>query len=216
MRRHSIESLVGLARFIPFLFLAIESTSGAALTTQLDGVWIGGFLLKENWITVSVRLTSDPRGVSGAADVSFADYENERGVALTQVVVEGSSVRFTAPCERGPIDFEGRESGGVISGTYRFRTASGSFGLTRVVSMSSRERATYFGAYELEPDYVASVFDYSGSSLRFIDYRTCQHTTLYPVAKDMFVSGPGQTMAYPQAHTFRFFRDAGGRLTGFS
>ncbi len=216
MRPHSLASWAGLARFIPLLLLAISSMSGAAPTTQLDGVWTGGFLLRESWITVSVRLASDPRGVSGAADVSFADYENERGVALTQVAVEGSRVRFTVPCERGPISFDSRSADGVLSGTYRFGQASGSFGLTRVMPLSARERATYYGAYEVEPNYVVSIFDYSGSNLRFIDYRTGQQSTLYPVARDVFVSGPGQTMAYPHAYTFRFFRDAGGRLSGLS
>jgi pimeloyl-ACP methyl ester carboxylesterase len=208
--------LGGLARFIPFLLLAVSSTSAAAPTTKLDGVWIGGFLHQEKWVTVSVRLTSQPKGLSGAADVSFADYENERGVALTAVAVEGSSVRFTAPCERGPIVFEGRESDGVISGTHRFAAASGSFGLTRVMPLSSHERATYYGAYEVEPDYVVSIFDYADSYPRFIDYRSGQQSTLYPVGRDVFVSGPGQTTAYPHAYTFRFFRDAGGRLNGFS
>jgi pimeloyl-ACP methyl ester carboxylesterase len=216
MRRHSLPGLGGLGRFIPFLLLAISSTSAAALATQLDGVWIGGFLNQEKWVTVSVRLTNQPKGLSGAADVSFADYENERGLALTAVTVEGSTLRFTAPCERGPVVFEGRESDGVISGTYRFGGASGSFGLTRVMSLSSRDRATYFGAYEVEPDYVVSIFDYAGSYPRFIDYRSGQQSTLYPVAKDVFVSGPGQTTAYPHAYTFRFFRDAGGRLNGVS
>jgi pimeloyl-ACP methyl ester carboxylesterase len=206
-----------LIRFVP-LFLVAASTASAAPTgaSQFDGVWIGGFLNKGTWVTVSVRLSNEPKGLSGVADLSFADYENERGVALTQISVEGSRVRFTAPCERGSVAFDGRLDEHVLSGTYRFGEASGSFGLTRVMPLSSKDRATYFGAYEVEPDYVASIFDYSGSNLRFIDYRTGQQSTLYPVARDIFVSGPGQTMAYPHAYTFRFFRDAGGRLSGVS
>ena len=206
----------GFVRLIPLILLAASPAQAATAPSGVDGLWIGGFLHQEKWVTVSVRLTNSPKGLGGAADISFADYENERGVALTQVVVQGSSVRFTAPSERGPIVFEGRVDERVLSGTYRFAEATGSFGLTHVMPLSSKEQATYFGAYEVEPDYVVSIFDYAGSNLRFIDYRTGQQSTLYPVAKDMFVSGPGQTMAYPHAYTFRFFRDAGGRLSGLS
>jgi pimeloyl-ACP methyl ester carboxylesterase len=206
----------GFVRLIPLILLAAPLALAATAPSGVDGLWIGGFLHQEKWVTVSVRLTSQPKGLSGAADVSFADYENERGVALTAVTVEGSSVRFTAPCERGPIVFEGQESDGVLSGTYRFAAASGSFGLTRIMPLTTRERATYFGAYEVEADYFVSIFDYAGSYPRFIDYRSGQQSTLYPVSKDAFVSGPGQTTAYPHAYTFKFFRDAGGRLNGVS
>lgn len=211
-------SLRHLIRLVPMVLLAASTAQAAPPAAgPFDGVWIGGFMNKENWVTVSVRLAGQTKVLSGTADVSFADYENERGLALTDVAAEGSTIRFTAPCERGSISFDGRMADGAISGTCRFAALSGSFGLTRVMPMTSRERAAYFGAYEFEAgNYVGSIFDYSDSYLRFIDYSTGQQNTLYPVSRDMFVSGPGQTMAYPQANKFRFFRDAGGKLTGFS
>ena len=180
---------------------------------DLEGVWIGGFVYQGSWVSVATRFDREAEGLVGAADVAFSDYEGERGVPLSVPMVEGPRVRFAIASRRGAILVDGRVNEGVLSGKYKFAKASGSFDVVRVVPMSPADRAPFYGAYELSPGHTLAVFEYAGTNLRFVDYESGQQSTLYPTSRDTFVSGPGQTMAAPVAHTFEFDRDAGGRVS---
>jgi len=193
--------------------LIVPAAAIAAPSHEMSGTWVGGFLYREDWITVILRVDAGSERITGTADVSFADYEWERGVPLDSVLVEGERLRFILPLERGRLSVNGRITGDVLSGTCVFAHRSHSFGLVHTIETTPEDRSAYYGAYELAPGHIVAVFDYSGTNLRFIDYHSGQQHTLYPVSKDSFVSGPGQTMAFPIAHTFLFIRDDQGRVT---
>ena len=192
-----------------FLLGALPAVSTAA--PRLDGDWTGGFVHRGTWVNLAAQLTSEPGGFKGLVDVAFADYESERGVALTDTYANGEKVRFTAPTTRGSIVFDGRVTPGRISGRYRFDGSSGTFGLVATAPLDSAARAGLYGAYEVAPGHVVSAFDLYGGNLRFTDYQTGQQSTMYPVASDSFVSGPGQSVAWPVTDTFKLVRGGEGR-----
>jgi pimeloyl-ACP methyl ester carboxylesterase len=83
--------------------------------------------------------------------------------------------------------------------------------LVATAPLDSAARAGLYGAYEVAPGHVVSAFDLNGGNLRFTDYHTGQQSTMYPVARDSFVSGPGQSVAWPVTDTFKLVRGADGR-----
>jgi pimeloyl-ACP methyl ester carboxylesterase len=181
--------------------------------TTLEGHWTGGFIHRGDWVTVDLTLKPGPHGFDGIADLAFTDYEGGRGITLTSTAIEGSRVRFTVPTARGPVAFDGRLTDGTIAGQYRLAEASGEFGMTRVIALNAADRGRLFGAYQLESGHVVSVIDFYGGNLRLVDYRTGQQNTLYPIASDRFISGPGQTVSYPVTLRVQFVMGATGRAT---
>src|SRR5262249_6700200 len=154
---------------------------------EIDGDWDGGFLYQGQWVTVTLHLGSASRGFEGTGDIDFTDYEGERGVTLTAATRDGSRIHFGLPTDRGAVAFDGRLAGGTISGRYRLGMAAGTFGASRVVALTSADRALLFGAYRLGPNHILSVFDFYGGTLRCIDYRSGRQNTLYTVADDSLI-----------------------------
>src|SRR5947209_13054743 len=198
---------------IAFTFLLL-SLNGLYATAQdsLDGGWAGGFMRNGNWVTLNVRFVSKQGGVSGTASVVFTSYEGQNGIALTAISLKDSRLHFEAPTNSGNIIFNGKLKDRTISGTYLSDGKRGIFGLTRIVNVSPDETAKLFGAYEVAPNHLISISDWGGANLRFVDYKSGQQNTLYPLSNDTFFSGPGQAMSYPITLKVRFVKDNQGRV----
>jgi uncharacterized protein len=191
---------------------SVPIDSIAAPANTLDGAWTGGFIYDNDWVTLDLQLAGDAKGFTGTADIAFTDYEGARGITLTATSFEGSLIRFKMPTDRGSISFTGRIIGAEISGTFRLAGTTGTFGVSHRAELTPSDRAPLYGAYQLAPGHVLSVFEFYGGNLRLVDYRSGQQNTLYPVSRDHFISGPGQTMSYPITLRADFPREGSGRV----
>src|SRR5688572_9622722 len=206
MRRFAIIALVAWS-----CCLFAGTSQGQPATLQGD--WIGGFMFNGNWVALNVRFNDAQGSITGTANIVFTDYENESGLALTAIEMKGSRVHFEARMRSGKIVFDATQAAGTISGTYAYAGKSGRFGLTRIANVSADQRVKLYGAYRASGNRVISICDWDGFRMRFVEYKSGQHHSLYPLAEDTFFSGPGQAVSNPITLKVRFVKDSSGQVT---
>ncbi|HKR60362.1 MAG TPA: alpha/beta fold hydrolase [Pyrinomonadaceae bacterium] len=196
---------------LPF---SVGQTKDSQTIQPLQGNWVGGFMLAGNWVTLNVSFVGAQGAIDGTASIVFTGYESQSGVALTSISLKNSRTHFEVQTNWGNITFDGKLTDRAISGTYLYAGKSGAFGLTRIVNLSPSVRSKLFGAYRAAPDHIISVFEWiDGTSLMFVDYRSGQINTLYPLSDDTFFSGPGRAVSYPTSLKVRFVKDDQGEVT---
>src|SRR6185503_6752613 len=190
-----------------------KQTAASPTIQPLQGNWVGGFMHEGNWVTLNVTFLSTEGGVDGTANIVFTGYESQNGVPLTALTLNDSRTHFEMLTTWGNITFNGKLTDRTISGTYQYAGGKGTFAITRVVSVGPSVRATLFGAYQVAPGHVVSVFEWvDGTSLMFVDYRSGQINTLYPLSEETFFSGAGRAVSYPASLKVRFIKDDKGEV----
>ena len=193
---------------------SVEQAKDPQTIQALQGNWVGGFMHEGSWVTLNISFESKPGGIDGTANIAFIGFENQSGVALTTISLKNFRTHFEMATNWGNIIFDGRLRDRTISGTYLYAGKRGDFGMTRVVSLSPSVRARLFGAYRVAPGHVTSVFEWvDGASLMFVDYRSGQVNTLYPLSEETFFSGSGRAVSYPVSLKVRFVKDGNGEVT---
>jgi hypothetical protein len=200
---------------VAFLFLAANSIASAAQPNpaSLQGDWVGGFMLDDYSVELSLHLVSTQDSLDGTADIAPTDYESQRAIPLSAFTVKNSRLHCEALTRWGNYVFDGKLAGRAISGTYGHAGKRGIFGVTRIAAINPDDRSKLFGLYEAKPHGFVAIFDYGGTNLRFVDYESGQQNTLYPLADDHFFGGPGQAMSFPRTLDVRFVKDSRGRAT---
>ena len=177
--------------------------------------WTGGFTINDRWHAVNVRFNA----TGGTADLvfpHFGGHENVINVAIANLRRGSGELHFEIPVRNGNVSFDGALKGESITGTYTYNDSKGPFGLTRWANVTAADLEKFYGAYRVAPDRVISVFRGWGyaRTLNFVDYKTGQVGTLWPLAENEFYAGDGLAVSFPVAHRVRFDRKADGAVTG--
>src|SRR5688572_19485743 len=217
-------AVTGVTRKLVLIFLLLLSgmapVSDAA--QPLPGsVWTGGFWLDEKWVAVNVRFSAQDQNSGGTADVISPYYggsENAINVPLENLKHTGDSLHFEVPVQTRKLIFDGRRNGNTISGNFVYGESKGTFGLTPWANVTLAALEKYYGAYQVAPDHVISIFrgwNYA-RTLNYVDYKTGQVGTLWPASEKEFFSGDGLAVSFPVTARVSFEMDSNGNPTSLT
>jgi pimeloyl-ACP methyl ester carboxylesterase len=211
-------ALIEWIAVLSFLFLALGC--GGARTQVIDGEWAGGFRLGADWTFARAHF-ADSKG-----DTVDLPYAYAAGLPVSGLVAAGGSVRFEVAAGSGPLVFEGRllESGARKGCTATLRIAGevsrgnerGPFELHRLRTLDAATLAGYSGAYQIEPDHLAYIqpWDELGGDHPVWFDESGEVRSLYPVAQDEFIVGPGAALPAPAEARVTFTRGPQGEIDG--
>ena len=183
-------------------------------------VWTGGFWVDGKWVALNVRFSAQNENSGGTADLISPYYggsENAINVPLDNVKQTADSLHFEIPGRQKAI-FDGQRNGGTISGNFVYGESKGTFGLTPWANVTLAALEKYYGAYQVAPDQVISIFrgwNYA-RTLNYVDYKTGQVGTLWPSSENEFFSGAGLAVSFPVTTRVSFALDANSKPTGLT
>jgi pimeloyl-ACP methyl ester carboxylesterase len=190
-----------------------------ALPQSVAGQWTGGFWVNGNWVAVLVTFPGETEKVGATANVIspvWGGRENAINVTVENLRQTGDVLHLEIPTPTQKVILEGTRSNNTISGQFVYGESKGSFGLTHWGDVAAADLPKYFGAYRVAPDRVISVFrgwSY-GRTLNYVDYKTGEVGTLWPVSDGEFFAGHGLGVSFPVTLRVSFNRDTAGNVTG--
>jgi uncharacterized protein len=205
------------------LSLLLLGAAGVPAPAQsaLPGEWIGGYETNGNYVAMKARFKADAGALGGALDLPQLRATN---VALAQVRFAAPQVHFELPRGTGALVFEGKLSGGAITGTFEYGDQRGTFHLVRTVTVDPEVLEQYLGEYQLGPDHYVTVrktedFEPFGG-IRFVESDSStpvlRFGKLFPASETAFYAGPARWVPYPVEVNVTFVKDEQGRVTGLN
>lgn len=170
---------------------------------EIEGTWVGGFEMEEEWICIVVYFSKEDGDIQGTADIG---QEDEWGLTLTQVRFEPPCLHFELPRDIGPLIFDGRLQEGVLSGEVEQADERDTFYLSLVVPIDPALYSECIGNYRLESDGTILFFGRSGMSDYLYYSVERRRVRIYPLSENTFFSVAGETIT--------FVRDEHGDVTG--
>jgi dienelactone hydrolase len=207
---------------LAFLLAGAPPHPAAAQEWPLQGTWTGGFMLREAWVAVNLRVAAPGDSAGDTADLLFPSYggaENAINVAVEALNQTPNSVHFEVPAARNQrVVFDGRADDASITGKFVHGQTTGTFGLTRWTRLPLDSLEKYYGAYRVSPDRVISILRGWGTprSLNFVDYKTGEVGTLWPSSGREFYAGVGLFVSFPVALRVSFDQESAGNVTTLS
>ncbi|HEV2883714.1 MAG TPA: alpha/beta hydrolase, partial [Pyrinomonadaceae bacterium] len=173
------------------------------------------------WVALNVRFSAQNQNSGGTADLISPYYggsENAINVALENLKQTGDGLHFEVPVQTRKAIFDGRQNGRTISGNYVYGESKGTFGLTPWANVTLAALEKYYGAYQVAPDRVISIFrgwNYT-RTLNYVDYKTGQVGTLWPSSENEFFSGDGLAVSFPVTTRVSFALDSNSNPTSLT
>ena len=189
-----------------------------ALPQSVGGQWTGGFWVNGNWVAVLVTFPRETEKVDATANVVspvWGGRENAINVTVENLKQTGDVLHLEIPTPTQKVILDGTRSNNTISGRFVYGESKGSFGLTQWGDVAPVNLPKYYGAYRAAPDRIVSVFrgwSY-GRTLNYVDYKTGDVGTLWPVSDGEFFAGHGLGVSFPVTLRVSFNRDATGNVT---
>jgi uncharacterized protein len=189
-----------------------------ALPQSVAGQWTGGFWVNGNWVAVLVTFPLETDKVGATANVIspvWGGRENAINVTVENLKQTGDLLHLEIPTPTQKVILDGTRSNNTISGRFVYGESKGSFGLTHWGDVAPVDLPKYYGAYRAAPDRVVSVFrgwSY-GRTLNYVDYKTGEVGTLWPVSDGEFFAGHGLGVSFPVTLRVSFNRDAIGNVS---
>jgi pimeloyl-ACP methyl ester carboxylesterase len=165
-----------------------------AADAPLSENWIGEFRLGDAKRFVQLKLKHSQGTVTGTITFPLSGPPE---IPLSDIVVTQDRVGF-AWIETARTSFDGRLTGGLLSGSVTRASERGELQLapTAIVSSASQERLV--GSYELEPGHILSVTQFPYGPV-YTDFSTGRVGVLFPSAEDRFFTGPAFQVVPPIA-----------------
>jgi pimeloyl-ACP methyl ester carboxylesterase len=193
----------------------------------IEGKWVGGFRLGAGWTFARTHFTGgkgEGKGEpAGTVDLPF-DYA--AGLPVTGLVAGGGRVRFEVAAGSSRFVFEGRleetraregaDTTVRIAGEVSRGNERGPFELHRLQALDAKALEGYTGAYQIEPDrfaYIQPWDELGGDHPVWFD-ESGDVRSLYPVASDEFIAGPGAGLPAPVEARVAFTRGPQGEIDG--
>jgi pimeloyl-ACP methyl ester carboxylesterase len=188
------------------------------LPQSVGGQWTGGFWVNGNWVAVLVTFPRETEKVGATANVIspvWGGRENAINVTVENLKQTGGRLHLEIPTPTQKVILDGTRSNNTISGRFVYGESKGSFGLTHWGDVAPVDLPKYYGAYRAAPDRIVSVFrgwSY-GRTLNYVDYKTGEVGTLWPVSDGEFFAGHGLGVSFPVTLRVSFNRDATGDVS---
>lgn len=198
--------------------LVCITTPCRAEPQRLDGNWTGGFWVNGNWVAVLVTFPRETEKATTTANLIspvWGGRENAINVAVENLRQTGDGLHLEVPTPSQRLILDGTTNNDTISGQFAYGESKGTFGLTRWGNIAAVDLPKYYGAYRAAPDRVISVFrgwNY-GRTLNYVDYKTGEVGTLWPVSDGEFFAGHGLGVSFPVMLRVSFNRDTAGNIT---
>jgi pimeloyl-ACP methyl ester carboxylesterase len=211
--------LVGHARF--------QTPTGSDAAGSIAGDWVGGFKQDTNWTLIRAHFESERATLRGTLTIGNA---RSQGIELTDLSLQGSSLRFRLVAPPRDVQFEGTIADDSLSGSARGKPAvpnplaaasewTGPFHLTRVRSLDEKAQREYDGAYQWGPDafvYLQSWNELTGTDQLVSFDESGDVRVLYPTDRDRFFAGPGAAFPIAVESRVAFQRDRAGTITSLT
>jgi pimeloyl-ACP methyl ester carboxylesterase len=175
---------------LAFLFCSSVFTGEPSLSEN----WIGELRLGDAKRFVQVKLKRSQDTVTGT--IAFP-VSSRSETPLSDIVVTQDRVRF-AWTEAARTSFDGRLSGGLLSGSITSASERGALRLAPTVTVSSASQERLVGFYELEPGHILSITEFPYGPV-YTDFSTGRVGVLFPSAEDRFFAGPAFQVVPPVA-----------------
>src|SRR4030095_16126640 len=143
-------------------------------SSSILGDWTGG-IDSGKWQRIDLHFVADGDGLSGT--LAFP-YLNRRGLKLTKVSLENSTVRLEWQNRDGVAALEGEAKDDFIHGQYTYAGQTAPFKVVRVAKNDPKLNEEYAGSYQLGPKRFVDIGPID-ESLLFIDSQTREMRFLY-------------------------------------
>lgn len=196
-----------------FLFLlCVFWMPSYAAPNQLNGDWVGEFKIDGKSVYVRTRFETKEGDPVATFDLPL---ERPRRIALKDLKVDSSRVRFELPKESESLLFEGQLADGTLSGEVRRGESRGTFQLVRIAPVNLELYRKYSGSYQFGKKFIdIGAFSENQDRLRFFDSSSRRTGVLYALSETEFFSGPSTGIAFPMGIRAVFIRDEHGEVTG--
>lgn len=193
-----------------------------AAQQSIEGDWVGGFTIQDQYRFIRVRFTMDGKELKASSDLLFPPRERVMNLTLAQVSSESSRLRFELPRETAAFSFAGEFKEGTISGEVQQAGKRGTFHLTRIAKIDPKILDVYSGLYQLDPErfilieHVQTLITQKGepgSPLRCTDLKSGRLRLLFPVSETAFFAGPGLLITSPVELKVTFSKNQQGEVT---
>lgn len=213
------------ASTVPTLILALLALWGCAdkprtaTGGELPGLWLGSFEAAGREIYASLSFSVEGDTLRGSMGLPF---ENEAGLDMTALRVNGRSVRFEVKRQDGAWTFDGKleadRTAARLDGTVGSGGQSGPFRFAAVADLDPKEYESLIGAYRFPDGRAVSVAAFRGEMLcrypAFVDLSSGRIRALIPADKDRYLVGPSFLVPLPVEAVVEPARDADGRVSG--
>ena len=202
--------MIGFACMI--LAAGLDASTGAA-QSSLAGDWLGGYEVNGRYTAIKTQFSPDGAAIKGTLEIQ---QRQGSGVPLDQVRLSSSDLHFEIAGTAGPVVFDGKLGGGVITGSVRSGTGRGTFHLVHSALAKSFDQ--YLGNYQIGRDSYVNVWRFpSGMFAGGVMYEVKDRSNpmlrsgyLFPISETAFVGGPEQFAPNPVEIKATFIRNDRG------
>jgi len=195
-----------------FAFLIIVCSLRVAAqqsSSSIVGDWTGG-IDSGKWQPIDLHFVAGGDGLSGTVDFPSL---NRRGLQLTKVSLENSTLRLEWQDRNGVAALEGAANNDFIDGQYTYAGQTAPFKVVRVAKSDPQLNEEYAGSYQLGPQRFVDIGPID-NSLLFIDSQTRDIRLLYPSSATSFFAGSSVAIPFPREVRIDFIKDENGRVSG--
>lgn len=171
--------------------------------------WIGELQIGESKRFVQLKIIADRQPIAGT--IAFPA-SGRADTPLSDASVDDGHVKFAWKDDADRVSFDGRLSGGLLSGTVSVGNKQGTLQLAPTVTLTAKAEQQVLGYYEMRPGHIVSVLKFP-LGLVYSDYISGRLGVLFPSSEDTFFAGPSFQVALPVAIRCRLFADIGKNHT---
>jgi len=175
----------------------------ASQSTDLLGVWVGGYEMGGDWHFVEANFAVSGGQLLGGLDFRFDQRINTFLDTLT--IDEAGQVEMGLEKDNDPLTFIGQIQADSMTGQAKHGEQSGPFHLSRVYELDAETYQKYIGNYQLGERTLLLVQLRDYGILQYFDTATGRMVRIYPLDETRFFSEMGET--------FTVITDADGRGT---
>jgi pimeloyl-ACP methyl ester carboxylesterase len=184
--------------------------------SSLVGAWLGGYEIKGRYTAIETQFNPDGTGIRGTLEIQ---QRQGSGVPLDQLRLSSSDLHFEIPGSTGPVVFDGKLDGAMITGSVQAGGDRGTFHL--VHSPLAKSFDQYLGNYQTGRGSYVNVWRFpSGMFAGGVMYEVKDLSNpvlrsgyLFPISETAFVAGPEQFAPNPVEIKATFVKNDLGDVT---